>query len=357
MTPLGTGASWGQDLVLCPRPRGPLTQPPSSRHPHSCSAFPRAGVSLAGPLHTPTAHWASPPPAPADRAAPIRRQPGEVVAVQSVPGLCGTRGRPPADPMPAQGARAAPRHPGLRGRTPASQPQVWAGPLLLLPPGDVRLAPRTGRHARPHGPSRHAHWGRPQCPSRLRTRVRAPDGGSELSPRPGVGRGAGSPAATCSGRGSGASQAGPHLGESPPADGGAPGPQGREEGRLASSWPPEPPGRSAQPGGRCEDKACGAHDGGGESSSLAPRPRRPPHQTALLSQGEAGPPGDQGREGPVGVPGDPVGSRAAGSGGAGGRCGLQPRSSAGWLLSGTGCGVGDHGVWGPEPAGVVGCRW
>lgn len=237
MTPLGIGASWGQDLVLCPRPRGPLTQPPSSRHPRSCSAFPQAGVPLAGPLHTPTAHWASPPPAPAGRAAPICGQPGEVVAVQSVPGLCGTRGRPPVDPMPAQGARAAPRHPGLRGRTPASQPQVWAGPLLLLPPGDVRLAPRTGRHARPHGPSRHAHWGRPQCPSRLRTRVRAPDGGSELSPRPGVGRGAGSPAATCSGRGSGASQAGPHLGELPPADGGAPGPQGREEGRLASRTP------------------------------------------------------------------------------------------------------------------------
>lgn len=121
MTPLGIGASWGQDLVLCPRPRGPLTQPPSSRHPRSCSAFPQAGVPLAGPLHTPTAHWASPPPAPAGGAAPICGQPGEVVAVQSVPGLCGTRGRPPADPMPAQGARLLPATPGSGdGRRPPS---------------------------------------------------------------------------------------------------------------------------------------------------------------------------------------------------------------------------------------------
>lgn len=256
-------------LLGFPAGWGVLGRPPA--HPHRT-----LGISTTGPCRQSCAHpwtaWGSG---------------GRAVSARALWDPREAPGRPHA----CSGGTAAPRHPGLRGRTPASQPQVWAGPLLLLPPGDVRLAPRTGRHARPHGPSRHAHWGRPQCPSRLRTRVRAPDGGSELSPRPGVGRGAGSPAATCSGRGSGASQAGPHLGESPPADGGAPGPQGREEGRLASSWPPEPPGRSAQPGGRCEDKACGAHEGGVESSSLAPRPRRPPHQTALLSQGEAGPPG------------------------------------------------------------------
>lgn len=190
MTPLGTGASWGQDLVLCPRPRGPLTQPPSSRHPRSCSAFPRAGVSLAGPLHTPAAHWASPPPAPAGSCAHLWTawgSGGRAISARALwdpreapgrPHACsgGTGCSPPPRaqgtdaglPAPGVGRASAPAAPGRCAprpqdrtacQTPRSLPPCPLGPATMpLPPSDPGLGTRRGQRAQPKARGREGGW-------------------------------------------------------------------------------------------------------------------------------------------------------------------------------------------------------